>query len=88
MHAVVFEVEMKDGWEKKVDQELDFIVGSLRELPGFTRGTWLTDGHVGVSLVVFESKEVAQEVADNAFLPPDASATLRSARALDVVREA
>jgi hypothetical protein len=88
MHAVVFEVEMKDGWEKKVDQELDFIVGSLRELPGFTRGTWLTDGHVGVSLVLFESKEVAQRVADSAVLPPDASATLRSARALDVVREA
>lgn len=88
MHAVVFEVEMKDGWETTVDQELDFIVGSLRELPGFTRGTWLTDGHVGVSLVLFESKEVAQQVADSAFLPPDASATLRSARALDVVREA
>jgi hypothetical protein len=88
MHAVVFEVEMKQGWEATADKELDFIVASLKELPGFTRGTWTTDGNVGFSMILFQSKDVAQQVADNAFLPPDAGATLRSARALDVVREA
>ncbi len=88
MHAVVFEVEMKDGWESKADGELDYIVESLRQLPGFTRGTWTTDGRVGFSLILFETREVAQEVVDNASLPSDASAILRSASVHAVLREA
>lgn len=88
MHAVVFEVDMKEGWEAKVDQELDFMVQSLKELPGFVRGTWVTDGTVGLSMILFEAKDVAQQVVDNAFLPPDASATLRSARLFQVQRDA
>lgn len=88
MHAVVFEVDMKEGWESTVEAELDYIVDSLGQVPGFKRGTWTTDGSVGLSLIVFESKEVAQEVADHASLPPDSGATLRSARVLEVVREA
>ncbi|MGH9223595.1 MAG: hypothetical protein ACRD2W_07355 [Acidimicrobiales bacterium] len=57
-------------------------------MPGFQRGTWTTDGSRGLSLVVFESADVAKEIADNAFLPPEASATLRSARVYEVRREA
>lgn len=74
MHAVVFEVDMKEGWESTAEVELD------------TSST--TDGSIGLSLIVFESGEVAQEVADNAGLPPEAGATLRSARVLEVLREA
>lgn len=88
MHAVVFEVEMKDGWEAKADEEIDYIVQSLRQLPGFTRGTWTTDGRVGLGLILFESQDVAQQVVDEAYLPPDASAVLRSARVDAVIREA
>ena len=88
MHAVVFEVDMKPGWESKANGELDYIVQSLKELPGYTRGTWTTDGTTGLSFILFESADIAREIADNAFLPPDASATLRSVRVFEVVREA
>lgn len=88
MHAVVFEVDMKDGWEATVDQELDYLVQSLKEVPGFVRGTWATDGTTGLSLIQFDTREVAQDIADNASLPPDASATLRSVRVFEVQREA
>lgn len=88
MHAIVFEVDMKDGWEATVDEELDFITRSLREVPGFVRGTWTTDGSVGVSLVLFESEDAARAIADNASMPPESGAALRSARVLEVVREA
>lgn len=88
MHAVVFEVDMKDGWEATVDEELDYITQSLKEVPGFVRGTWTTDGSVGFSLVLFESEDTAKEIADSASMPPESGATLRSARVLEVVREA
>lgn len=88
MHALVFEVEMKDGWEATVDKDLDFIADAMRSAPGFTRGTWMTDGRVGLAFILFESKEVAQEIADNAELPPDATAILRSASVHQVLREA
>ncbi len=88
MHAVVFEVDMKDGWEATVDQDLDTLVGMLKSVPGFVRGTWTTDGSRGLSFVVFESPDVAREIADNAALPPDASATLRSAVVYEIVRDA
>lgn len=88
MYAVVFEVEMKEGWEAKADEEIDYIVKSLRELPGFIRGTWTTDGRAGLGLILFESKDVAQQVVVDAYLPPDASAVLRSARVDAVIREA
>ena len=88
MHAVVFEVDMKTGWEGKADGELDYIVQSLKEVPGYTRGTWTTDGMTGLSFILFESADVAHEIADHASIPPDASVTLRSARVFEVVREA
>ncbi len=87
MHAVVFHVDMKQGWEGNAEAELDYIVGSLRELPGYVRGTWASDGTTGMSFILFKSEEAARDVADNAFLPPDASATLRSVDVYSVVRD-
>lgn len=88
MHAVVFEVDMKEGWEASAEQELDQIVGFVRSVPGFVRGTWTTDGSRGLSLILFESEEAARSVADNASMPADAGVTLRSAEVCEVVREA
>ena len=88
MNAVVFEVDMKEGWEGSVEQELDQIVGFLRSVPGFVRGTWTTDGSRGLSFILFESDEAARGVAENASMPPDSGVTLRSADVYDVVREA
>jgi hypothetical protein len=87
MHAVVFFVDMKQGWEGNAEGELDYIVKMLRDVPGYVRGTWTTDGKTGMSFILFASEEAARGVADNAFLPPDASATLRSVDVYAVVRD-
>lgn len=88
MHAVVFEVDMKDGWREKAGDELDALLQGLRQVPSFTRGIWTADGTAGLSLVLFDSLEAAQEVADKAWVPPDASCVLRSARVTEVIRDA
>ncbi len=87
MHAVVFQVDMKQGWEKNVDAELDQLTTMVKSVPGFVRGTWTTDGRRGLSFLLFESQESAQGLADNASMPPDASVTLRAVDVYEVVRD-
>jgi quinol monooxygenase YgiN len=87
MHAVVFQVDMKHGWEGKVEAELDQLVTMVKSVPGFVRGTWTTDGRRGLSFLLFESQESAQGLADNAAMPPDASVTLRAVDVYEVVRD-
>ncbi len=51
------------------------------------RGTWCSDGTTGMSFILFKSEEAAQEIADNAYLPPEVSATLRSVAVYPVARD-
>ncbi len=88
MHAVIFQVDMKPGWEDSADEELNELIGLLGQVPGFVKGTWTTDGTRGLSVVQFESEDVARGIAANAAMPPDASVVLRSAEVYQVVREA
>ena len=88
MHAVVFQVDMKQGWNGDTDAELDFLVGAVSSTPSFIRGTWLSDKRRGLSCLLFESEEVARDLAANASLPPNASATLRAVDVYQVVRDA
>lgn len=88
MHAVVFEVDMKEGWEGDAERELDQLTTMVKSVPGFVRGTWTTDGRRGLSFLVFESDEAARRLVVNASMPPDASVTLRSAAVYEIVREA
>ena len=87
MHAVVFQVDMKQDWEGNADQELEQLVTMVKSVPGFVRGTWTTDGQRGLSFLVFEAQQAAQGVADNAAMPPDASVTPRSVDVYEVVRD-
>ena len=87
MHAVVFEVDMKQGWEGNADAELDQLATMMKSVPGFVRGTWTTDGRRGLSFLLFESQESAEGLAANASMPPDASVTFRSVDVYEVVRD-
>ena len=87
MHAVVFQVDMKQGWEGNVDAELDQLVTMLKSVPGFVRGTWANDDRRGLSFLLFESQETAEGIAANASMPPDASVTSRSVDGYEVVRD-
>ena len=87
MHAVVFLVDMKPGWEGTAEAELDQLVTMLKSVPGFIRGTWTTDGRRGLSFLLFESQESAEGLAANASMPPDSGVTLRSVDVYEVVRD-
>ena len=89
MHAIVFQVDFKEGREdKERREELDQLIGLVETLPGFVRGTWVNDGRRGLSLVVFESEEAARNVAAGASMPPDSTVTLRSVDVYEVWGEA
>lgn len=87
MHAVVFEVDFKKGWEGDADAELDQLVSMVKSVPGFVSGTWVGDDRLGVSFLLFESEQSAKGIAENASLPPTASATLRSVNVYEVLRD-
>lgn len=87
MHAVVFQVDVKQDWQGDVDAELDQLVGMLTSVPSFVRGTWATDGRRGLSFVVFDDEQAARGAAANAAAPPDAAVVFRSADVYQIVRD-
>jgi hypothetical protein len=87
MHAVVFQVDMKRGWEGDAEEELDQLIGLVKSVPGFVRGTWTSDGTRGLSFLLFQSEQAACALADNAAMPPDASVTFRGVDVYEVLRD-
>ncbi len=88
MHAVIFAVDIEpEATREQLDTELDHLVGHVRTIPGFVRGTWTTDGTTGLSFQLFNDEAVARNIAANAVLPPDAGVTFRSAHVYEVTRD-
>ena len=87
MHAVAFQMDVKPDWTGDVEAELDMIVAQVKQAPGFRRGTWASDGARAMSLLLFDSEEVARGVAANVAVPPEASVTLRSVDVYEVARD-
>ena len=87
MYAVVFQVDFVPGREAQQEPELDFLTNMLKSAPGFVRGTWAGDDKRGLSFLLFDSEEAARGVANNAGMPPDASAALRSVDVYQVARD-
>lgn len=87
MYAVVFQVDMKDAWQGDADAELDQLIGFIKSVPGFVRGTWTTDGRRGLSFILFDNEESARTLAMNAAIPPEASVVFRSADVYQVARD-
>jgi hypothetical protein len=66
------------------------VVPGAKARPGFVRGTWLrsADGSTGMSLVLYETKEQAEEAAKNVQPPPGAPVTITSVEVGEVVAQA
>ena len=69
MHAVIFEVEMTEGYTR-AEQDLEQLVTMCKQLPGFMHGTWTQSSGRGLSLLVFESEDAARALADHSQSPP------------------
>ena len=63
MHAVVAQVTISDpeAAESTLREE---VVPQVSQIPGFVAGYWTRKGDTGLSMVVFESEEVANEMPD------------------------
>lgn len=74
MHGLVFEVTIDPARGDEAEKLLhETVVPPVKALPGFVTAYWLRsdDGTRGVSVVVFESEETAQNALDNGPRPPE-----------------
>jgi hypothetical protein len=87
MHAVVFQVDVKDGRAAGESPGFDEVMASTKAVPGFVRGSWMTDGRRALSVVFLDSEAGAREMAADASVPAEAPVTLRSADVYEVIGE-
>jgi hypothetical protein len=63
MHAVVVRVSIKDS-ENATSELRERVVPGASQSPGFVAGYWTRKDDTGLSMIVFDSEESAQSVAD------------------------
>jgi hypothetical protein len=63
MHAVVVMVTLNDP-EAATSQLHSNVVPGVKEAPGLVAGYWTRKDDTGVSMVVFESEDVAKEMSE------------------------
>ena len=87
MHAVVPRVTIQDqeAAEKQLREE---VVPGVKQAPGFVAGYWTRKDDTGMSMVVFESEEIANGMAERipSMLPE--GVTLESIEVREVVAHA
>lgn len=88
MHAVVYQVDMKEGHEDEAQSGLDNVIAATKVVPGFVRGTWVTDGRLGISMIVMQSEDAARQMAADSTVDPEAPVTFRAVDVYEVVGEA
>jgi hypothetical protein len=89
MHAVVVRVTVHDvGTAQTALQEQ--VVPRVQQSPGFVAGYWTRSGGQGLSMVVFDSEEHAEQAADlvKTNMPPGDVVTLDNVEVREVVASA
>ena len=90
MHAVVATATLHDF--EKARQGLDEMVPAIAGVPGFVTGYWTrSEDNRGLSMIVFESEDAAQQVAERLRSegPPDPEAvTIDNVEVREVVKSA
>lgn len=87
MHAIVVRVTVNDveAGEKMLREE---VVPRVSGAPGFVAGYWTRRENTGVSMMVFESEEAAQAVAEGIQSMVSDAVTLEDAEVREVVAHA
>jgi hypothetical protein len=87
MHAVVVRVTIKD--EKPALAALrGEVVPRISQAPGFVAGYWTRADNNGLSMVIFESEEAAQQASDRVRENVPEAVTLESVEVREVVESA
>ena len=89
MHALLVTADVERGREEEGLEYLRAILPQLQQIPGLLTGFWLASTKDGESLavVLFESEEAAQEMAQIGLpnAPQAPGATFRGAEVREVV---
>ena len=64
MHAVVAQVTIKDDTGAAESHLREQVVPGVSQAPGFVAGYWTRKENRGVGMVVFESEDAAQAMAE------------------------
>ena len=87
IHAVVTSLTFND--RAAAEAELSAIVSRVSDMPGFIGGYWVALGaDHGTSIIVFDSQEAAQTLANFAENAPYASVTPRTIQVGEVMAHA
>jgi hypothetical protein len=88
MHAVMVEVSISDN-EQARSELVERTVPAVSQAPGFVSGYWLDAGEGrGRSIVVFESEEAANAVAERVGANAPESVTIENVSVHEVVAHA
>ena len=88
MHAVIVDVSVSDM--EQAQQELrERVVPMVSQAPGFLSGFWMVEGDgKGHSVVIFESEEAANRMAEQVRSNAPSAVTIESADVRAVVAHA
>jgi hypothetical protein len=88
MHAVVVNLTINEP-EADLRALRDRVVPLISQAPGFLTGYWTRSGDVGLSVIVFDSEDAANTVAEQLrSTPSDSVATLENVDVREVVASA
>jgi hypothetical protein len=89
MHAVVTTATVHDV-ENGRTHLTEQVIPQLRQAPGFVSAQWVRTGDKGTGMIIFESEDAAQAVAEQlrANLPPADVVTVESVDVGEVVERA
>jgi hypothetical protein len=87
MHAVVVRVTINEV--EKAEEDLhNRTVPNVSQAPGFVAGYWTRSGNQGLGMVVFESEDVARQMADRVPQMVSEFVTLEDVEVREVVASA
>lgn len=84
MHAIIVNVTIND-LEAATDALQNQVVPSVKQAPGFRAGYWTRLGDNGLSMVVFDSEEVANQGAEMARATASPGVTVNAVEVREVV---
>jgi quinol monooxygenase YgiN len=74
--------------QESVDELATHVVPQAKAAPGFVRGTWFGDHESGHGMIIFDSREHAEQMTRMTGPPPEAPVQIESMKTYEVHAEA
>jgi hypothetical protein len=89
MYAVLVTVRIDPARaQESLDDLATHVVPQAKAAPGFVKGTWCGDHESGHGMILFDSREHAEQMTTMNGPPPEAPVQIESVKAYEVHAEA